>query len=187
MRTDRPFRPDDVYDRDQASDGVSRYGAYLARHRGKFLDFDEQPTTGRLEFAANAWRVASSPIMAPPYVKSNPRVQSAEVMWDEFGHMAVDVVIGAKGALTLPRELRYKARGWQRDSLSPRRWFDPQDPQHLTVLPMVLVRVPITLGDLPEPVYRDTATPETLTAKDAVWEICAMLNRVVAGVLDGLD
>nr|WP_042190921.1 hypothetical protein [Kibdelosporangium sp. MJ126-NF4]CEL19693.1 hypothetical protein [Kibdelosporangium sp. MJ126-NF4] len=182
-----PFRLDRRYDVDQASDGVSRYGAYLAQHRGLFFDSaEEELTQERLEFAAAAWRVASSPIMSPSFVKPHPRVQSAEVMWDEYGRMAVDVVIATDQEPPLPRELRFKARGWERDALSPGPWYDPQDPRHLTVLPTLLIRVPITPDVVVEPRYIN-GNPATTVAQDAVQGMCDVLNRTVSGVLDGLD
>ncbi|CAM4024086.1 hypothetical protein KIPE111705_36880 [Kibdelosporangium persicum] len=186
MSAQLPFWPDDGYDTVQASDGVSRYGAYLAQKRGMFLDYGEDPTPtrDRLEFAAAAWEIASSPIMAPPYVRTHPRIQSAGVAWDDQGSMAIDVVIATEDRPDLG-DLRYKAAGWGRDSLSPRRWFDPQDSSRLTVLPSVLIRVPITPGDVTEPAYVN-GSPVTVVAQDAVGGICDVLNRVVARVLYGL-
>jgi hypothetical protein len=63
----------DTEDRDRASDGVSRYGAYLRDHAEEFRTLfdqidDRAVTRDPGEFAAAAWKVATSPIMAPPYL-----------------------------------------------------------------------------------------------------------------------
>lgn len=71
----RAFDPDEGYDQDLASDGVSRYGAYLAHHRRQFA-CDGEPTTDAGEFAAAAWRIAQPPIMVPAYVSIHGRVQT---------------------------------------------------------------------------------------------------------------
>jgi hypothetical protein len=57
------------YDRDRASDGVSRYGVYLRQNADRFAGWDESPVTcDPVAFTAAAWQVATSPVMTPPFV-----------------------------------------------------------------------------------------------------------------------
>ncbi|MFD4144421.1 hypothetical protein [Streptomyces sp. NPDC058572] len=60
---------DEEHDRRNASDG-SRYGAYLKQRLSSFHEYDrpDQPLPTD-EFAAAAWRVATSPVMSPGYVE----------------------------------------------------------------------------------------------------------------------
>lgn len=82
------FWIDYAYDRDQASDGVSRYGAYV-RQSSSIAEccrddgYDGQVRQAR--FAVAAWETATSPVMSPGYVRRHPRLISARVefnAWD---------------------------------------------------------------------------------------------------------
>ncbi|WP_030255963.1 MULTISPECIES: hypothetical protein [Streptomyces] len=61
---------DDTADRESASDGRSRYGAYIAQHAADFRDDGE--LLRPVDFAVAAWRTATSPVMAPGYVAVRP-------------------------------------------------------------------------------------------------------------------
>src|SRR6266498_6098900 len=64
------FWVDRDYDRENASDGLSRYGAYLR-------DASFEPWTDHdqaVEWAVFAWRRATGPVMSPGYVRYHPRV-----------------------------------------------------------------------------------------------------------------
>src|SRR5713226_3753 len=79
------FWIDAELDRDKASDGVSRYGAYVrSRIPGGFSEcWDGTFDCGLAErFAAMAWRTATAPVMAPPYVRRQPVVLSARIEVD---------------------------------------------------------------------------------------------------------
>lgn len=87
----RPFRLDWEYDRDNADTGTrSRYGNYLTQRAGSFAEiWYDDPS---VEFAALAWRIATGPILAPPLVRSHPRVMDVTVArsgWN--GEMTADV------------------------------------------------------------------------------------------------
>ena len=60
------------WDYTNASDGISRYGAYLRGHAEEFQSWHGEDldgiTTDPGEFAAAAFRVACGPIMSPGYV-----------------------------------------------------------------------------------------------------------------------
>jgi len=68
---------DHDHDRNNASDGVSRYGAYLRDHAHLFDPWQEAPgevTRDPVEFAIAAFQVATGPIMAPGFVRRHGRV-----------------------------------------------------------------------------------------------------------------
>src|SRR5215467_4266023 len=75
------FWTDRDYDHEYASDGISRYGAYLR-------DATFEPWTDNdqaVEWAAFAWQRATSPVMSPGYVRYHPRVRAAQLVrsgWD---------------------------------------------------------------------------------------------------------
>ena len=85
------FWTDDEYDREHASDGVSRYGHYVrsAARSGLMAEcwdgtWDDDQVR-RVRFACAAWETASSPVMAPGYIRRHPRVLSGRVeycAWD---------------------------------------------------------------------------------------------------------
>jgi hypothetical protein len=76
----------DEYDRDNASDGNSRYAAYLRQNHNLFRDgwSDEpRPVQDPAEFAVHAWTVATGPIMAPGYVWIRPDLRKVTLHHDE--------------------------------------------------------------------------------------------------------
>lgn len=179
----RVFWPDDDYDAEYASNGTSRYGAYLhTRHAGLFREGGEL-TTDPLRFAAAAWEIASAPIMDPPYVRSHPRVLYTIPEWDDEQRLAMAVWLAGP----IPPgtgELRAHWYGWDIDSPSG-RWVAPFDCDRLSVLARIEVRLPIgpaaEIG-LPEPRYKQ-AMPVTAAAKEAVLRLCGVLSGEVAGLL----
>ncbi|MEO3869556.1 hypothetical protein ABGB18_12055 [Nonomuraea sp. B12E4] len=104
------------YDREMASDRVSRYGHYVRDHVEHFREaWDwEQPSPAR--FAATAWQVATGPIMAPGYVRRHPRLLSAQVEvndWDGSLIGLAAVVTPWPQPLASSRE--WRAGEWWRD------------------------------------------------------------------------
>jgi hypothetical protein len=85
------------YDRAAASDGVSRYGAYLADKAGLFDPWDAAPdgiTRDPVEFAIAAFTVATGPIMAPGYVRWHGRVRNHGATWSEHdGRLVLSVTL----------------------------------------------------------------------------------------------
>ena len=96
------FWVDRDYDRAHASDGISRYGAYLR-------DVTFEPWTDQdqaVEWAAFAWRCASGPVMSPGYVRYHPRVLGARLErsgWD--GSLAAVVTLVSSWPEQLTRAL----------------------------------------------------------------------------------
>jgi hypothetical protein len=179
----RVFWPDEDYDREYASDGISRYAAYLRSRYAALFCEDGEPVTDPLRFAAAAWEVAGGPIMAPPYVRSHPRVLYAVPEFDDEQHLAMAVWLAGP----IPPgtgELCAHWRGWNIDSSSG-RWVAPFDCDRLTVLARIEIRVPIGSAveiGLPEPRY-EQGLPATATAKEAVLRLCGVLGGEIAGLL----
>lgn len=174
----RAFEPDEEYDRAYASDGFSRYGAYLASYAHWFVDHD-MPTTSVEGFAAMAWRVAQSPVMSPPYVRHPGRVQITFVSWDDDGRAAVRVDLAVSSApealcLALPW------RRWKRDEHG--HWLEPDDHTSPNAITVLQVALPLADIPLPEPRYQ-LSKPDTAVAKQAVRAICGALNGALAQVL----
>jgi hypothetical protein len=113
MSTPDPFWIDTGYDRDNASDGRSRYGAYI--RQGAF-----EPQAGSdpaVELAVFAWRQATGPVMVPGYVRCHRRILSERLErsdWDGELLACVDLLTGVPLALE-------GMHGWRRGTHCPRR------------------------------------------------------------------
>jgi hypothetical protein len=185
LTTRPPFRADDRADRDLASDGVSRYGAYLRQHRALFHhDGGEAPTRDPVRYALAAWAIACPPIMAPGYVSSHPRIQDVTVHWDDEHRAALAIHIAAP-APAVTATLRSPWRDWACEHW-PDRWSDPYDNDRVTVLTTLTVRIPIDPHPLPGPRYW-SRVPDTDTAKRAVATLCAALNTDLTNLLAALE
>lgn len=172
------FEPDEDYDRTHASNGVSRYGAYLVHYQHRFLD-DDHLTLDAERFAAAAWLIAQPPVMTPGHVRAHPRVQATDVRWDDDQRVAVCVDL----AVSAPAEaagLAYPWRGWSRDRRG--RWWAPEDYAGPSAVTLLRVAVPLTGTRLPEVCYR-RGVPDVDTAKRAAYAVCVLLNRVLADVV----
>src|SRR5262249_51964370 len=86
------FWVDRDYDRSHASDGISRYGAYLRDAAFEpWTDHDQA-----VEWAVFAWERATGPVMSPGYVRYHPRVLSAQLARSGWGGSpAVGVTLGS--------------------------------------------------------------------------------------------
>ena len=110
------FWIDDDYDREYASDGRSRYGAYL-----RDVAFEPWTDSDRsAEWAAFAWRRATGPVMSPGYVRYHDRVLAAQLernAWD--GSLIASVALACswpdqlKTVLIKPLTLGSRAGYWQ--------------------------------------------------------------------------
>src|SRR5262249_62086415 len=86
------FWVDRDYDRSHASDGISRYGAYLRDAAFEpWTDHDQA-----VEWAAFAWERATGPVMSPGYVRYYPRVLGARLERRGWGgRLAAAVAFGS--------------------------------------------------------------------------------------------
>ncbi|MFF7452907.1 hypothetical protein [Kitasatospora sp. NPDC008115] len=179
---------DDIRDREQASDGRSRFGAYIAQHADDFHDNGEPLRP--VEFAAVAWSVATFPVMSPGYVNVRPDVQPLTVHRDYDGR----AVLGAKVGLR-HHGLAHRPTGrpldWERDP-----WGRHDDPwpvlvgPELTDRPAVLVAatvlVPIPDGILLQPTAARPGRTLTREAKTVVAALTAHANTHLAPLVNDL-
>ncbi|GAA1347840.1 hypothetical protein [Saccharothrix algeriensis] len=179
----RIFRVDDKRDRELASDGQSRFGAYLVQVASRFTGLEDLPA----EFAVAALHTALPPTMSPGYVSHDLRVTDVTERWDDEGRLAIAVTVASRLPTHLERVCG-RWRGWLRERElfgSEVRWSEPFDNDRLVALPMVQLWVPVPVESLPAPRYRAGA-PDVTTAKNAVKTIVALLNQHLAPVLDAL-
>src|SRR5262249_25694959 len=185
------FWVDREYDRSHASDGISRYGAYLR-------DATFEPWTDHdqaVEWAVFAWERATGPVMSPGYARYSPRVLSAQLDrsgWD--GSLAAGATLGScwPEQFTTARaksvKLGDKDAYWQDWPAESRGgitcYFEPGEadvaarPYLLTTVSLQFTVPPAALPQLP-------ATPAAgLSAgQHAVAAVVAGLNRIVGPVL----
>jgi hypothetical protein len=188
------FWIDHDYDRENASDGVSRYGAYV-RDR----DFDPWTHDDRhIELAVFAWRVATTPVMSPGYMRRHPRIARAALErsdWDGSLIALVDLV------MPQPRHLSYLRsdddRGCWRDWPSEHSvaagtdsWFEPagedlaRDPYLLCTASLRFTVPPAGLAKPPE---RQSAPLLVAQCRDTVAALVRSLNAIVGPVIDRIE
>lgn len=103
-----PFVIGRDYDTEMASDGHSRYGAYIreAAARDTYAwDLDD----GRAEWSAMAWRAATPPVMAPGYVRYHHLIQGARVYRSDWDGS----LLAAVSLATPPPAPLASLRGWR--------------------------------------------------------------------------
>lgn len=185
------FTFDDADDRASASDGVSRFGVYLRRYPRLFASWDgDGAVTGDpVEFAAAAWQVATSPVMAPPYLGwTAERLQSVTLTGSEH---APALIARVQVAVPRPAALADVAgfAGWDRGDWWNRGYHVPDDAalsRRPAMLSSTLLVFCIDAADLHAP----ADAPDRLTACDAkasVKRLAALLDARVSPVLAALD
>lgn len=145
-------RVNDDYDRENASDGVSRYGAYLRQRPDEFRDgwSDEaKPIGTAAEFAVHAWRVATAPVMVPGYVQVRPDLNGITLhLDDDDGSLYADIRVPLRhhhigGG---PKRFPYAWQDWESDTdysgAEYRGLLEPRAMRKPSVLASAVVRVP---------------------------------------------
>jgi hypothetical protein len=185
------FWVDREYDRANASDGISRYGAYLR-------DVAFEPWTDHdraVEWAAFAWRRATGPVMSPGYVRCHPRVLAARLErsgWDGSLAAAVTLISSWPEELKTPlaRELKLGDReaswqDWPIECLGDTVSYHEPSEADVAARPYMLATLSLQFmvpsAALPEP----PAAPAALldAGRQAVAVVVAELNRIVGPVL----
>lgn len=182
--TDRLLWIDETTDRELASDGVSRYGAYLRQAGHQFLDWDDRPTADPAEFAARAFEIACTPIMSPPYVVTHPRVTTCIPHRDEDARHAlhVDLAVGMTQRIRLALPPGW--RGWQQTRSG--MYFPPWDNDYPAAYATIAVRLPFPpLARLPVPAYQH-GKPHTPTAQYAVRVLVEHANAELGNALTAI-
>jgi hypothetical protein len=178
---------DEDWDRTNASDRVSRYGAYLRGHTELFDPWHEAMdgiTEDPGEFAIAALRVACGPIMSPGYVHWHPRVRDHTVGYGEDpdpGRLVVKVAL----ATSLPMWLG--SPWWSWTTHMGRDWSEPDEAKHAALARLEL-RWPVPVATLPRP-HRPArpGEPNLRDAKASVRALVAEINRTAGPVLAKLE
>jgi hypothetical protein len=186
------FWIDRDYDRGLASDGISRYGAYL--RDATFEPWTDHDQT--VEWAAFAWRRATGPVMSPGYVRYHPRVQGAQLErsgWN--GSLAAGVTLVSPWPEQLTRALARGVRLGEQDAYwqdwpteyrggDITCYYEPSEAD-VAARPYLLTTVGLQFtvpsAELPEP---PATSADLLSAgQQAVAVVVAELNRIVSPVL----
>ncbi|NVI93153.1 hypothetical protein [Actinomadura sp. BRA 177] len=178
-------------DRHRASDGVSRFGVYLRRYPKLFASWDEDGTvTGDpVAFTAAAWQVATSPVMAPPYVAwTAERLQSVALDSSE-----IDDALIARVLITVPRpSVLASVAGfgdWDRGDRWNRGYHIP-DHDRLSRRPAMLTTTALMFHIPAAELHTPADAPDRLTVVDAkasVKRLAKLLDDRCAPVLVALD
>lgn len=187
------FWMDRDHDREYASDGISRYGAYLRDAAFEPWTDDDQA----VEWAVFAWRRATGPVMSPGYVHYHPRVLAARLErsgWD--GGLAAEVALVSswpeqlKPALARGMRLGGRDAYWQdwptghfgSNTIS---YYEPSEAD-VAARPYLLATVSLQFtmpsAELPEP---PATSADLLSAgQQAVAVVVTELNQIVGPVLN---
>jgi hypothetical protein len=185
------FWVDRDYDREYASDGISRYGAYLR-------DAAFEPWTDEdqaVEWAVFAWRRAAGPVMSPGYVRCHPRVLAARLDrsgWDGSLVAGIDLVSSWPEELktVLARGVRLGGRDaswqdWPAGHLGETvSYYEPSEADVAArpyALATLSLQFTVPSAALPEPPATSAAVLGA--GQRAVAVVVAELNRIVGPIL----
>lgn len=204
---DTAFWIDEDYDQAHASDGVSRYGAYVRDRTQEFAEcWDGMCPTDHdamlAEFASTAWRTATGPIMAPGYVRYHPRITGASLArsgWDSSLTATVDLVVPWPAQLAASRD--WQRGAWWRDWPTEYRggvgevYRDPTE-EDVTKRPYLLASAtltfPVPTATLPGVPVIALTSPRLVgdlvnRAQETVAALVQALNTIVSPVIETLD
>jgi len=165
---------DDAHDRTGASDGFSRYGAYLAMRLPAVADGDPDVLTDPIRWAAFAWATAAPPVMTPGYVTWNDPIEDIELHWDD-GRLAAEIVIRT------PLTTRLVGwRSWERDPSG-----NLVEPWHAdrVALSRLCLRTVLNAALPDPPDQRATHEHNVRAAKHAVSIAASAIEKVLTPVL----
>jgi hypothetical protein len=189
------FWVDRGYDREHASDGVSRYGAYLRDAAFEPWTDDDQAT----EWAVFAWQRATGPVMSPGYVRYHPQVLGARLErsgWDGSLVAGVTLVSAWPEQLTavLVKAVRLGDKeaywqDWPTERLGGDRvsYHEPSEadvaarPYLLTTLSLQFTVPPAALPQPPA-----TSAAVLSAGQQAVAVVVAELNPIVGPILSAI-
>jgi len=175
----------DPEDQGSASDGVSRYGAYLRQHLELF-----EGCESATEFALASWLVATGPMMSPGFVSVRADL-GIELRFDPDGEGLLLAVVSVPVGLDDLRTYRLPEVGtWQRT----RTWAEKESYEQpraklgkVAVLPTLAVQVVIDAEQLPAvPAALDGSTEHRIASVRAVNAVIGELTRSAEPVVDQL-
>ncbi|WP_219512881.1 hypothetical protein [Nonomuraea ceibae] len=176
------FWIDETYDREYASDGVSRFSGYVRQRRTEFVEAMNE--LDRVTFAAAAWRVATSPVMAPGYVRQHKRVRSARLYrnYEDGGICATVELVSIT-----PRRLEDGSPQWRSWPREHGRFYEPEGPDLISaryLLTTTTAAFPLSAAGLP--VCTDVRALETAT-KRAVELLVVRMNDAITPLVRHLE
>lgn len=190
------FWVDDEYDQNYASDGVSRFGAYIRQKTNVFASsWDGTWDDSVSEWAADVWRIATPPVMAPGYVRQHRRVLHSTVErshWDGSLTAAVELVTPWPNALeSSTSQCARHWRGWpiEVNPWSGEEFFVEPSEHDLTKDSYLLARTKlffrVPVNNLPTPPSGPDDHLED-RARHTVASLVTELSRVVTPLLEAL-
>lgn len=173
---------DEEGDRAQASNGYSRYAAYLEYRSTEFYDEKPGDPLTAEDFAAAAWRNATPPILIG-YVVHRPDIHSITAAHTEDGDLLFKVEIPLwHGDMPADRRPRHPWQDWTTEydiaarGDKYRQAFEPDiKPGRGAVLGMASILVSADGWDLPTPEHTDVRDLYE-EAQQAVREIVRRVN-----------
>ena len=186
------------YDRENASDGVSRYSAYVRRSSALAESWDgtwDDAQVRQARFAEAAWATATTPVMSPGFVRRHPRVIDATVhfnAWDATLAGSVQLVAPWPHALASSRDWRRDEwwQDWPMETLGGARWREPDEHElagHSYLMASAWLAFPLnaTAGLPTAPSGPDDGV-EAAT-REAVTTLVRVMHAVVVPVIETLE
>ncbi|MEU9077644.1 hypothetical protein [Kitasatospora sp. NPDC048538] len=172
---------DDGYDQRHASNGQSRFGAYLDHHADELDDSDCRISGA--EFAALVWTVATAPTMAPGYVRIRPDLLAvtATPAEDNPTDLVVRITVPVPHHVLNTHPGNGRWLDWESDCYQCGPWsakVEPLPGQHSVLTLTADVLLPIPANELPAPVTPLPRTELTRTAKHTVARLAEHINQL---------
>lgn len=200
MSTDTAFWIDYEYDRQMASDGRSRFASYVRRAAAtpewtESWDGTWDDAVRAVHFASESWRLATTPVMSPGYVRRHPRIWSARVEvnpWDASLAAAVEIIIPQPRQLAAARDSGDGSMwwDWQQETCGGEQvYLEPGDRELSRcryMLATTKLAFPLPAVGLPPAPDGPGAWIED-AAQRAVTALCTELDHVVGPVLAVLE
>jgi hypothetical protein len=201
MSTNTAFWIDYKYDHQMASDGRSRFAAYVRRASATSAwtecwdGTSDDATVRAVHFASESWRLATTPVMSPGYVRRHPRIRSARVdvnPWDASLAANVEIIIPQPRQLAAARDSGDGSMWWDwpRETFGGERvYLEPGDQElsrYRYMLAITTLAFLLPADGLPPAPDGPGAWIED-AAQRAVTVLCAELQHVVGSVLAVLE
>ncbi|MFB7618747.1 hypothetical protein [Kitasatospora sp. NPDC056181] len=179
---------DDIADQERASNGHSRYDAYLAQHADDFHDNGEPLSPA--EFAAAAWRIATIPVMTPAYAAVRNDLHQVALSIDHNGRAQFCTHVGLHhSALTrrpAGRPLDWEHSSWDRPGEPWPHLAGPDRTHRTVVLVTAMVLLPVPDDILIRPTGTRPSRTLTHEAKTVVAALAEHANRHLAPLVADL-
>ncbi|QKW20492.1 hypothetical protein HUT16_16710 [Kitasatospora sp. NA04385] len=170
---------DDVADRRDASDGFSRFGAYLG-YNASLLHEDGDLLSAQ-QFAFAAWQTATAPVMSPGYVRVRPDLHSLTLVsyGEDLDQVAVRIDVPLRHH-QLAAAPDHRLSDWQRDVWATDGAFtaleEPRPTGRSALLITATLLLPVPTYDLITPTVAAPGPRMTMQAKDAVNSLVGFVN-----------